>query len=496
MNKDRFRAWFDEFDVVPAWRDLIADGLTPVAAFEALGGYGDRFVLESGEADRSRGRFSFVGADAALVITRERGRVMLRGLGLEGFSGESTKAALEMALGRLRTPLVPGMPPFYAGLVGVLGADALQPWSDPEGEVDGLGSLDAAMLAPRTVIAFDHLRQTARLIHNVFTPEHRDADKAFDAAHSALDDGMGLLQRRRSPRLEPVPSLENRIEIETEVDDDVYEDMLLEALDRVAARDVEQLAVSRRYWVDAKVVPLDVYRMLRIMNPSPYMYLLEIGEIGVVGSSPQSLVRLRDGLLSTSAIGGSSPRGANSAFDAAYARALVADPKEVSEHQQLVAQARDDLAHLLRPGSIEVDPAPNVQLLSHIMHLVTTIRGAVREGVSPLDILSGTVPAGTVCGSPRQEAMKIGREIEASPRGLYGGAVGYLGFCGNVDACIGIRTLFVEGSRYWSQAGASVVFDSRASAEVRESEMKVKALFAAVAAAKGLGKPPKGEPGG
>jgi len=496
VDRNRFRVWFDEFDVVPVWRDVIADDITPVAAFEALRGCGERFVLESGEVDRSRDRFSFVGAGAALTMTRERGRVRLRGLGLEGLSGESTKATLEAVLRRLRAPRVPGMPPLCTGLVGVLGAGSLQPWSGSAGESSGLRSLDALLLAPRTVVAFDHLRQTVRVIHSVFKAEHRDADEAFAAAASALDGAIGSLRRRRPPRLEPIPSFENRIEIATEVDDDAYGRMLLEALDRVVAGEVEQLAVSRRYRVDAEVAPLDVYRMLRIMNPSPYMYLLAVGGIGVVGSSPQSLVRLRDGLLGASAIGGSSPRGADSALDAAYARALVADPKEASEHRQLVAQARGDLAHLLRPGSIEVDPAPSVQLLSHIMHLVTTIRGELREDVSPLDVLAATVPAGTVCGSPRREAMRIGREIEGSSRGLYGGAVGYLDLCGDVDACIGIRTLFVEGRRYWSQAGASVVLGSEPAAEVRESAMKVKALFAAVAAAKGLREAAAGRAGG
>ena len=495
VDRDRFGEWFDEFDVAPVWRDLIADGLSPVAAFEALEGCGPRFLLESGETDRSRGRFSFVGAGAALTLTRRLGRVRIRGLGLDELAIKGTGDAIEVAMGRLRAPRVPGMPPFHGGLVGVIGAGALLPWGGAAMEA-GPGALDASMLVPRTVIAFDHLRQTARLVHNVFRVEHHDAEAALAAGVGALDRALCLLQSPRSPRLEPVPPFNSRIEIETEVDERVYERMLLTALDKVVAGDVEQLGISRRYRLEAEVAPLDVYRALRIMNPSPYMYLLELDAIDVVGSSPQSLVRLRDGLLSTTAIGGSSPRGADPVLDVAYARALAADPKQAAEHRHLVAQARGELAPLLRPGTIEVDPAPEVQLLSHLMHLVTTIRGEPREGVSPLDALAATVPAGTVCGSPRQKAIAIGREIEASPRGLYGGAVGYLGFDGELDACIGIRTLFVEGSRYWSQAGASIVAGSEVAAEVRESAMKVKALFAAVVAAKGLGESGEGREGG
>lgn len=484
MDINTFASLFDQYDVVPVWCDLVGDVLSPISAFHAVGGLGDRFLLESVQTDQSWGRYSFVGVGSAATVTRRRGRITLDGAPLNGFPDDAMEPLVRAIGSRLRAPRIADMPPLAGGAVGVLGAGAMAPY--PAGFAswsDSFAATDVIMTIPSTIIAFDHFRQTVRVIQNVFTSCHKTADEAFLAAKLALDRVVDALRHRQPLPLVDVPSREHRIDIRSEPDDMTYAGMLDKALAHVRAGHLDQLAVSRRYWVDAEVSPLDVYRMLRVMNPSPYMYLFDLRGVGVIGSSPQSLVALRDGRISTSAIGGSRPRGADPAADARYVAELRSDAKELSEHAQLVAQAKADLAGLARPGSIVVDSQPAVRLFSHVMHLVTTLCGDLADGVSPADVLAASIPAGTVCGSPRDTAQTVGAALETSPRGLYGGAVGYLDFHGNIDTCIGIRTLFVEGDRFWSRAGASVVAASSVASEVRESSMKVKGGFAAVAAA-------------
>jgi anthranilate synthase component 1 len=495
-----FRALAEHHRIVPVWRELVADTLTPVAAFlqmvEADGHAG--FLLESVEGGERWGRYSFVGRHPLATITARGQHVHTQGeLDLDAATGgrvsgdRGVLAALEAVLGSFDSPDLAGLPPLHAGLVGYLGYDVVREVEHlPDVPTDDLGHPDAVLAVIGQLAAFDHWRQRVVLIDNVvidpsWAPDaldaaHRDALERLDAL--ALDCFRPLDERPRLlPGRLPPPRTVDRT-----MTDSLYEDAVRAAKEHVTAGDVFQVVLSQRFDLDdLGAEPFDVYRVLRLVNPSPYLYFLRFPEVTVVGASPEPMVRLRDGTVVSRPIAGSRPRGSTPEEDGRLRGELVEDPKEVAEHVMLVDLARNDVGRVVRFGTEVVDEMMTVELYSHIMHLTSQVSGQLAPGKGPIDVLRATLPAGTLSGAPKVRAMEIIDDLEPTKRGVYGGVVGYLDFSGNLDTAIAIRTMTVgPDGRASVQAGAGIVADSDPESENAECFHKAAALLSAVATAR------------
>jgi anthranilate synthase component I len=473
--------------VVPVWREVLADLQTPLAVYDRLRrSGGPTFLLESVEHGERWGRYSFIGLSPFLRVTARRGRVLLDGPAPEAARAAAASgdplATLDALVTALRTPELPGLPPLFAGAVGYLGYDVVR-WVEriPDSGVDDLGMDDVRLVFPGQLVAFDHLRQRLLVVSNVLVGPDPAAD--YEAAVAASEQLVGRLGL---PAQAP-PVAPPRAAVVTDAAANMAREDYLAAVEaakeHIRAGDIFQVVPSQRFSLRTDVDPFTVYRVLRVINPSPYMYLFDFGDLQIVGSSPEALVTVRGGQASIWPIAGSRPRAADEAEDADLEASLLADEKERAEHVMLVDLARNDLGRVCEHGSVTVDDFMGVVRYSHVMHLRSTVSGRVRPEVGPVDVVRATFPAGTLSGAPKVRAMEIIDDLEPTRRGLYGGGIGYIDLAGNVDLCIAIRTLvFLEGQAH-IQAGAGVVADSVPEREFEETQNKAMALLAAVRAA-------------
>lgn len=487
---DEFQRLARDYTVIPVWREVFGDIFTPIVAFDKLASGAGSVLLESADSQERWGRFSFIGAESFGCLVARGSTVTWEGthppvvdLPARAEASAGIRPVLDRLVQRLRAPHLPGMPPLFAGAIGFIGHDALDP-SPATGAANAPDHVDAILTFPRVILVFDHFRHTIRLIVNVLVDAGTDLHAAYQQGVSHLDElATSLTTTPSTLRAMAIPERFTREELEADVTADEFAGMLEQALARVAAGEVRQVGVSRRFWRRTGADPLTVYRMLRTLNPSPYMYLMRLPDMVIVGSSPQVLVRVREGQVTTCPIGGTFRRTGDSVTDEALARSLLVDAKGQAEHQMLVELAVADLAHVCREGSIELTRGTEVIHYSRVMHLATEIVGELALGRTPLDALAASFPAGTVCGTPRRKAMDIARELEPRPRTVYGGAVGYVDFSGNLDTCIAIRTIVFRDGVAYCQAGASVVEDSVIKEEVHEAQAKAQGLADAIAAA-------------
>jgi anthranilate synthase component 1 len=495
-----FRARAAAHRIVPVWRELVADTLTPVGTFLSIVGAGTSpgFLLESVEGGERWGRYSFVGRNPLATVSARGAQVSAEGpVDLDVLTGGRVTGdggmlgALDVILGALDSPDLPELPPLHAGLVGYLGYDVVREVERlPDPPRDDLGHPDALMAVIGQLAAFDHWRQRVVLIDNVvISPEWGDAElaDAYDRAEARLDQlsadcfRSGEEPPRTLPRPAGLPS-----DVRRTMDDTLYEDAVRAAKEHITAGDVFQVVLSQRYDLPSLGAnPFDVYRVLRLVNPSPYLYFLRFPEVTVVGASPEPMVRLRDGTVTSRPIAGSRPRGETEADDLRFEGELAEDPKEVAEHVMLVDLARNDVGRVVRFGTEVVEERMVVERYSHIMHLTSQVSGRLAEGKGPVDVLRATIPAGTLSGAPKVRAMEIIDDFEVTKRGVYGGVVGYLDFSGNLDTAIAIRTMTVSPDGSASvQAGAGIVADSDPRSENEECANKAAAILAAVAMAR------------
>ncbi|MGH9458436.1 MAG: anthranilate synthase component I family protein [Thermoanaerobaculia bacterium] len=466
---DRIRG---EYDVVPIVRTLSADTITPVAAFAAVAPNGDdAFLLESVERGESIGRYSFIGV-------RPRRKIAFR-------RGDNGCAE------RLRDELVPlrvygaaGLPPFFGGAVGWFGYGVAR-WSESLPDRHGRGDeIDAELLFFDQVVAFDHLTQKLLLCANVFTSDSRSSADLLETATDKLDALEAALRESR-PDLDPLDR-EETIRLEGSVSPKRFIDAVRRAKEDIAAGEIFQVVLSQRWSVAYPTSEaLTLYRALRSVNPSPYMFLLRTNERTLVGASPEMLVRIEDDLVETRPIAGTRPRGKTPEKDHALAEELLADVKENAEHLMLVDLGRNDVGRVAAPGSVAVPEFRHVERYSHVMHMVSSVVGKLRKGKTPVDAFLSAFPAGTVSGAPKIRAMEIIDELEPERRDVYSGAVMYAGFSGNLDSCIAIRTIVLRDDRAFIQAGAGIVYDSVPEREYDETVNKAAALGKAVRLAKG-----------
>jgi anthranilate synthase component 1 len=497
-SREQFDALLREHRVVPVIRELFADAETPVGIYRKLAqGAPGTFLLESAEQGGIWSRYSFIGVSSFGVLSQvgDSPCWLDYGLSEQSAMGDvrplTPLQAIEHLHSRWATPRVAGQPPLTGGLVGFVGWDAVRSIERlPNGPPADFSIPGQAMSFVRELVVMDHRTGTVSLIVTVLNDGTQSPDTLWSGATAALDS---LQQRLAAPSEAWVANVDFGAEPSprSRVDASTFHSAVTAGKKYIREGDVFQVVLSQRFDHDVTADPIDVYRVLRALNPSPYMYLLSLAEpegepYWVIGSSPEALVKVEGGRALMHPIAGSRPRGETPERDADLARELLADDKERAEHLMLVDLARNDLGKVCVPGSVDVTEFMQVERFSHIMHLVSSVEGNVRPDVGPVTILRATFPAGTLSGAPKPRALEIIDELEPAARGLYGGVVGYIGFAGDLDLAIAIRTATISQGVARIQAGAGVVADSDPEMEYQESQHKAAAPLRAVAVANGM----------
>ncbi len=469
--------------VVPVWREVMADGLTPVLAYRSVASADHSYLLESVVGGEKWGRYSFVGIEPDLVF-RSRGRrveIARRGR-TEVREDVDPLETLRAILARYRPATDPALPRFWGGAVGYLGYDAVRFIERlPDRHPPDPAAFDCILTVGGTVLVFDALRQTIKVVVAVLAEDPAEASPLHDEARGRIASIVGKL--RRPPRLSPmeVPPPGAAPERWPEPRAAGFRAAVDRAREAIRAGEVIQVVLSQRWEVPrSRAEPFEVYRTLRILNPSPYMFFLGFPEGAVLGASPEVLVRMESGMVEVRPIAGTRRRGESEVEDLSLETELRGDEKEAAEHLMLVDLARNDVGRIARPGGVEVADLRTVERYSHVMHLVSSVKGRLAHGHDAVDVFKAVFPAGTLAGAPKVRAMELIDELEDQRRGVYGGAVGYFGFDGNADLCIAIRTIVERGERYLVQSGAGIVWDSRPDREDEETRNKAAALLAAI----------------
>ncbi|MGA4799426.1 anthranilate synthase component I [Streptomyces lavendulocolor] len=486
MDLETFRKLAADRRVIPVSRRLLADGDTPVGLYRKLAAERPgTFLLESAENGRSWSRYSFIGVRSSATLTARDGRAHWLGTPPVGVPVDGDPLqALRATVETLHTPrdLASGMPPFTGGMVGYLGYDIVRRLERiGEHGRDDLRLPELTMLLTSDLAVLDHWDGTVILIANAIN--HNDLDTGVDEAYA---DAVARLDAMAADlaeplRTEPAALPPSELPPYTALwGGTAYQEAVEDVKERIRAGEAFQVVPSQRFETPCAASALDVYRVLRATNPSPYMYLFRFDGFDVVGSSPEALVKVEDGHAMVHPIAGTRPRGATPQEDQALADELIADPKERAEHLMLVDLGRNDLGRVCEPGSVEVVDFMSIERYSHVMHIVSTVTGRVAEGRTAFDVLTACFPAGTLSGAPKPRAMQIIEELEPTRRGLYGGCVGYLDFAGDSDTAIAIRTALLRDGTAYVQAGAGVVADSDPAAEDTECRNKAAAVLRAV----------------
>ena len=489
-HREKFRELARGHAVVPVWRELLADLTTPVSLFARCVGDGEGFLLESVDRGETWGRWSFIGRNPSTTLTSTGGALQVDGdLPDSVRTDDGLLVALEDLLARFQSPDIEGLPPLHGGLMGYLGYDVVREVEHlPNVPHDDRGLPDGIMSVIGELVAIDHWRQRAVLLVNVVVPEGAD-DAALDAAYDAAVDRLETLaadgaRPLNEPLMLPPDPDEEPPEVTSTMGAETYELAVEAAREHIFAGDIFQVVLSQRFDVELDAEPFDVYRVLRQVNPSPYMYFLRYENLSVVGASPEPMVQLLDGRVVSRPIAGTRRRGRTEADDRRMAAELAEDPKELAEHVMLVDLARNDVGRVVAFGTEEVEEMMTLERYSHVMHLTSQVAGDLAEGRTPIDVLRATLPAGTVSGAPKVRAMEIIDTLEPVKRGPYAGVVGYFDFSGNIDTAIAIRTMLVADGIASVQAGAGIVADSIPKLEHLECQNKARALLSTIPAAR------------
>jgi len=467
------------YPVVPLTTTILADRETPVSAFEKLVGSSPGFLLESVQGGEQWAQWSFLGWDPAFTLVSRGGKVGAEGADLDLPDGDPLEV-LENLLARYRSPDLPGLPPLHSGLVGYLSYDVVRYIERlPEMPLDDRDLPEMVWQFVGSLAAVDRFSQSIVLVRNVFVGY--DPSAQYDEAVSALSNaaerlGAGThytptqLPSPVPPETPPISTM-NRAEFESGVE---------AVREYVRKGDAFQVTLSQRLETEYGGDAFRVYRALRLINPSPFMFFLRHPQVTVVGSSPELMTRVRDGIVYSRPIAGTRPRGKTQDEDLALEEDLLADPKERAEHVMLVDLARNDVGRVCEFGTVNVDELMVIERFSHVMHIVSGVSGKLRSGLGPVDVLRAVFPHGTVSGAPKVAAMQIIDELEPVARGPYAGALGYLDFSGNVDTAICLRTVVIADGKAWVQAGAGLVADSDPASEYDETMAKAAAALAAI----------------
>ena len=464
---------------VPVCREIMADLLTPVSAFLKIAEYSDyAFLLESVEGGEHVGRYSFLGKDPFLVLRGRGGEVTVEQAGVRTSRQEPFITVLRQLMDEFRAPYVPDLPRFTGGAVGYLDYDTAE-WFEPAVRLDKtpLERDHAGFMMFDTVLAFDHVKHRILAIANARLRPGEDLRALYDFACAKIDFLERELERNLS---RPDRRASSGLDVRANQTREQFESAVKRVQEDIAAGEIYQAVLSQRFEATTTASPFDVYRALRHINPSPYMFFIRMGKDAIVGASPEMLVRVEGRHVETHPIAGTRPRGANPDEDQRLADELRRNEKERAEHVMLVDLGRNDIGRVAEIGSVRVPQFMSLERFSHVMHLVSRVEGRLADECDRLDALVSTFPAGTLTGAPKIRAMQIIGGLEPTRRGLYGGAVGYLDFAGNLDCCIAIRTITMRDGHVQVQAGAGIVADSHATAEYEETRDKARALLQAL----------------
>jgi anthranilate synthase component 1 len=475
---EAFRELAQRGTFVPVYKEIVADMLTPVSAFLKVAEHSDyAFLLESVEGGEQVGRYSFLGKDPFLILRSREGKTIIDRAGETSESDKPFIATIRELMAGFHAPFVPGLPRFTGGAVGYLGYDAAA-WFEPVELQPGAAVEDeAGFMLFDTVLAFDHVRHRILIIANARITGDEDLEALYQFACARIEFVERELERTlsRPPKTSGPP-----LEVTSNVSREEFERMVRTAKEYIAAGDIYQVVLSQRFEAPLAADPFTVYRALRHVNPSPYMYFLRIGDRSIVGSSPEMLVRVEGRRVETHPIAGTRPRGRTEEEDVRLAEELKRNEKERAEHVMLVDLGRNDVGRVSAYGTVRVPTYMALERYSHVMHLVSIVEGKLDDDHDRLDALVACFPAGTVSGAPKVRAMEIIAELENRRRGVYAGAVGYVDFAGNLDFCITIRTVVIENGRAYVQAGAGIVADSNPRAEFEETRDKARAVIRAL----------------
>jgi anthranilate synthase component 1 len=482
---EEFTSLAEQGTFVPVCKEIAADLLTPVSAFMKIAEHSEySFLLESVEGGERSARYSFLGKDPFIVLRSRRGQTIIDRNGVRTESQGKFIDTLREMMTELKAPTVPGLPRFTGGAVGYMGYDTAA-WFESVPLKEGASDEDdAGFMMCDTVLAFDHVGHRILIIANARITTGQDLETLYRFACTKIR----FLERELGRALStPVPSKQSPLTVTSNVTRARYEEMIGTAKQYIAAGDIYQVVPSQRFETPFSADSFSAYRALRRINPSPYMYYLRMGGRAIVGSSPEMLVRVEGKVVQTHPIAGTRPRGDSENDDERLAVELASDEKERAEHVMLVDLGRNDVGRVSAYGTVQVPAYMKIERYSHVMHLVSIVQGELADGRDRLDALASCFPAGTVSGAPKIRAMEIIAELEDQRRGVYAGAVGYLDFAGNLDFCIAIRTVVIEGGRAFIQAGGGIVADSVPAVEYEETRAKARAVLAALEMAqKGL----------
>lgn len=470
--------------VVPLWVELVADSETPLSLLSKLGGDGPSFLLESAEQSDLVGRFSFVGSGARAVIEARGEKITLtdRDGRIQSWSADDPLRELETLMARYRCEPRPELPGFTGGAVGYLGYEAVRRFetSIPGAQKDDLGLPEMLFLISDTIVLFDHRNRRIKVVGCAFTGE-LGAEEAHREATGRIRKILARISQPSAVPPFPARITAPSLPVTSNLTREEFEGAVKTSQEYIRAGDIFQIVLSQRFSIPYAGDPVHLYRALRFINPSPYMFCLRLpGGICMVGSSPEVHVKVTDGHVEIRPIAGTRRRGATTEADEALSRELLEDPKERSEHLMLVDLARNDVGRISSFGSVSVTDFMTVERYSHVMHIVSHVTGELSGDQSPLDVLRATFPAGTVSGSPKVRAMQIISTLEPTARGTYAGAVGYLGFNGQLDSCIALRTVLLKDGTAHVQAGAGIVADSKPEAEFEETVNKAMGVVRAI----------------
>jgi len=469
-------------NLIPIYREIFADMDTPVSILSKLNSRSHAFLLESVEGGEKWGRYTFLGSDPSVIFTVRGDDVVVREKGeisRSRHNGEPMKYLKEI-LDRYRPVVVEGLPRFFGGAVGFLSYDMVRYFEKlPSENEDDLHGDDAVFLVTDTLIIFDNVRHTIKIVACLFSEGGEDLRDRYEEGIKKIEDIIGLIQSPvvkkeiENPEVSNAPLISN-------MTPDHYKAIVTKAREYIHAGDVIQVVLSQRFEKKNDLDPIDLYRALRYINPSPYLFYLKMEDLILIGSSPEVMVRLEEGTVELRPIAGTRKRGKHEQEDRRLADELLQDPKERAEHIMLVDLGRNDLGRIARIGSVQVTQLMVVERYSHVMHLVSNIKAQLAPEKDCFDVLKATFPAGTLSGAPKIRAMEIIDELEQNRRGPYGGAVGYFSYTGNMDLCITIRTMVVKDGKLSVQTGAGIVSDSKPDDEYEETVNKAEGMMQAI----------------
>ncbi|RJQ18472.1 MAG: anthranilate synthase component I [Nitrospiraceae bacterium] len=478
---NEFKEKAREGNLIPVYREILADLETPLSAFLKLKGK-TGFLLESLEGGEKWARYSFIGSNPSLII-EGKGKSLTIKKGAQKEKKEFVHDPFEVIsaeLKKYKPVIMPGLPRFFGGFVGYIGYDAVRHFEKlPNMRHPGLNLPDIFLMFTDTLVVFDNLTHRIKVISNAHIED--SVEKAYENAAGKISNIVRKLQSKTvTPKRVSDGKLPRQVNFSSNFSQEDFRKAVEKTKEYIHAGDIIQTVISQNFQRDTDIPPINAYRALRVINPSPYMFYIETGKCTLAGSSPEILVRLEGDIVELRPIAGTRRRGRSKEEDSAFEKELKADPKEIAEHIMLVDLGRNDVGKVAATGSVKVTELMTVERYSHVMHLVSNVVGKLKSGHDAFSVLRASFPAGTVTGAPKIRAMEIIEEMEPTRRGPYAGSVGYFGFSGNMDMCITIRTILFKDKKAFIQAGAGIVADSDPEKEYMETINKAKGMFKAI----------------